>query len=176
MGFYKYAKLAFFSKEAGDRQLFRLIKSQKSLRFVEFGIESLERTTKALSLAGDYAKQSKVQYAGFDPFDARSNGADSLSLIDAHRELSKLEASVRLVPGLISSGVQAMANTLLDTDMILIGQSVSDEALEPIWYYLPRMSHPGTQIIREDASEGAWNQIPLEEVSRLASVSRRAAA
>lgn len=172
-GLLNYARLAFFSKESSDRQLFRLVKKHRILRIVELGIGSLERTAKLIKLAGDNAAHSEVQYTGFDSFDLREEGEPSLSLIAAHRELIQCEASVRLTPGGPASGLSSKANSLSDTDLLLISPAVSDAILEPLWFYLPRMCHPGTLVLRqvsasvEGEADAEWVSISLEEVNRL---------
>ncbi len=171
-GLLNYARLAFFSKESSDRQLFRLVKKHRVLRIVELGIGSLERTSKLLKLAGDNASQGEIQYTGFDSFDLRAESEEPLSLIMAHRELIRCGASVRLTPGGPASGLPAQANSLSDTDLLLISPSVSDEVLEPLWFYLPRMCHPGTLVLSQlnasakSVADTEWESICLEEVNR----------
>lgn len=182
-GFLKYARLAFFSKESSDRQLFRLVKKQQTRRIVELGISSLERTAEILKLAASTSPSAKIQYSGFDAFEERPTAFEPLSLIETHRTLAKSETAYRLTPGLPSEGLPGMANSLPDTDLLLISDLVSDAQLEPIWFYLPRMCHPGTLVLRKslqqsDSDEGLeWQTLALTEVDRRAnySVSRVAA-
>lgn len=179
MGFFQYARLALFSKQPCDRQLYRLVKSQRTCRIVELGIGSLERTENVLALAAQGSKQSRVLYAGFDAFEERDREQESLSLIDAHRRLVRSEASVRLVPGGATAGLPSMANGLRDTDLVLISASVTDQQLDPVWFYLPRMCHPGTQVLRQTDESGgaaAWSPISLEAVRQLSAKPRLRAA
>lgn len=182
-GFFKYARLALFSKESSERQLIRLVKKQQTRRVVELGISSLERTTELLTQAAKTSPEAKIQYSGFDFFEERPSSLESLSLIETHRTLAKSEIAYRLTPGSPSDGLAAMANSLPDTDMLLISDLISDAQLEPIWFYLPRMCHPGTIVLRkaskpqENQEAPEWETISLTEVDRLAnySVSRVAA-
>ncbi len=175
-GFFKYARLALFSKESSDRQLYRLVKKQQTRRVVELGISSLERTVEIVNLAASTSPQAKIQYSGFDSFEERAKSLDPLSLIETHRTLAKTEAAYRLTPGPVAEGLPSMANSLPDTDLLIVSELISDAQLEPIWFYLPRMCHPGTLVLRKIApSPGAqettdWQAISLTEVDRRANL------
>ena len=172
MGFFRYARLALFSKEAGDRFLYRLVKGQRTRRIVELGIESIERTTNVVQLAVEQAKQTSVLYSGFDAFDERPQEEEPLSLLVAHRRLSACGAKVRLTPGGAIQALPSMANSLADTDLVIISAAVTDADLAPVWFYLPRMCHPGTRVIRQQTErkeDGGWATVALEEVRQRAS-------
>ncbi len=181
--FLKFTGLGFLAKDNTDRQLHKIIKKQKTLRMVEFGIESLDKTLELLNLAAKNSPESTIEYTGIDPFEQRPADAEPLALIDAHRALAKCDVKFRLSPGSVSSGVMSLANSLADTDLMLIASTVGDDELSSTWFYFPRMCHPGTEVLRRKASydpktdSEAWEAISLEEINRWAnlSVSRRAA-
>ncbi len=176
-GFLKMAGLGFLAKDSSDRQLHRIIKKQRTLRLVEFGIESIEKTNELLALAAKYSPDATIEYTGFDLFDQRPEELPSLSLIEAHRTLAKSGASFRLSPGPISSGVINFANALADTDLMLIASGTSDEELSSTWFYFPRMCHPGTEVLKRKVNfdpksdSEAWQTISLEEIDHRASLS-----
>ncbi|TWT87563.1 hypothetical protein Mal64_31050 [Pseudobythopirellula maris] len=182
-GVLRYARLAYFSKAPAERQLFRLIKQRSVRRFVEVGVGSLERSAKLLEFAASIAAEGEITYAGFDWFDERDTSLERLRLIDAHRQLRDTGASVRLTPGGPTAGLAALSNSLQDSDLILLSRHASDELLSSAWFFLPRMCHPGTIVLREPANaEGdadQWDDTPLEQISELAAAyapSRRLAA
>ena len=179
MGFFRYAKLAYFSKETGDRKLFRLIKGQQTERIVLLGIESVRLCESLIEVASQYARDEQVLVTGLDAFDERDPSLDQLRLVDAHRELSQTGARVQLTPGGPSEGLARMANSLQDTDLVLISRLVSEQRLTAAWFYLPRMCHPGTIVLQQtqDSTEkDAWRQISLDEINALAATRRRSAA
>ncbi|CAN0360368.1 unnamed protein product, partial [Ectocarpus sp. 4 AP-2014] len=108
------------------------------------------------------------------PFDERHSNESPLPLMDAYRTLVATPAQTRLVPGRLGPAVVAEANSLADTDLLLLSQQATDAELAEAWFYVPRMCHPGTLVLRrldgEDAdSPGEWATVSLDEVSGLAS-------
>lgn len=174
-GLFRFAKQALFSQPTPERQLLKLAKSSHSLRVVELGIESLESTSKLLKQIASQPSGEEASYTGFDAFDERAASDPRLSLIDTHRELSATGVSVRLQPGGPTAGVPALANSLQDSDLVLISLGTSDRQLESAWFFLPRMCHPGTLVLRRTAGEepdspGQWTPLPHEEINRLATL------
>lgn len=181
--FLKFTGLGFLAKDNTDRQLHKIIKKQKTLRIVEFGIESIDKTLEMLNLAARNSPESTIEYTGIDLFEQRPSDASPLALIDVYRVLAKIDVKFRLSPGGVSTEVINLANSLADTDLMLIASTVSDEDLSSTWFYFPRMCHPGTEVLRRKVNydlkndSEAWETISLEEINRWAnlSVSRRAA-
>lgn len=171
---FKYARRALFSKPTPERQLLRLAKQHAIRRVVEVGVESIESTTQLLGELVKQAKGETVKYTALDLFDARPDGAPKMSLVGAYRGFVATGAKVRLTPGALAGSLASEANSLADTDLLLLSREASDEALAHAWYYVPRMCHPGTLVLRrvdgEDAdSPGEWRTIPLDEVAARAS-------
>lgn len=167
---FEYTRDALTGGEPAERQLFRVVKRNHVCRVVEFGVDSVERSSRMMELVARHAPDGTVaQYTGFDAFEERPADEEPLSLIAAHRQLAQSGVAVRLTPGGPVGGVASEANSLPDTDLVLISARLSDANLEPLWFYLPRMCHPGTIALRgrvEDAGV-AWDEIPTEEISRL---------
>lgn len=167
---FRYARRAFFSKPTPEKQLLRLAKQQPVRRVVEVGVESLESTIELLTTLVKQARGEAVAYTALDPFDERVAGADGLSLVSAYRQLVATGASVRLKPGGLGGLVAAEANSLADTDLLLLSREASDAALGTAWRYVPRMCHPGTLVLRRvdgdtDEQTGEWRTLSLQEIS-----------
>lgn len=171
---FKYAHRALFAKPSPERQLLKLVKQQPVRRVVEIGVDSIETTSVLLTALLKQAAGEPVVYTAIDPFDERPADEAPLPLMEAYRTLVPTPAQTRLVPGRLGMAVAAEANSLADTDLLLLSQQATDAELAEAWFYVPRMCHPGTLVLRrlegEDAdSLGDWVAVSLEEVSGLAS-------
>ncbi|TWT94027.1 hypothetical protein Pla108_37380 [Botrimarina colliarenosi] len=167
---FRYARRAFFSKPTPERQLLRLAKQHAIRRVVEVGLESVDSTAQLLDLLVKQAKGEPVKYTALDLFDDRPAEAPSMPLVAAYRRLVGVGAKVRLTPGRLGASLASEANSLADTDLLLLSRDASDEALGPAWFYVPRMCHPGTLVLRRIDGEGddpssEWREIPLPEVA-----------
>lgn len=145
----KYCYRAYFSQPKEDRELYRLVKSQRVSRIVEVGISNIARTTRLIEVAQRYAADHKVSYAGLDWFDTRPAELPPLSLKQAHRILHATGGQVRLVPGPPGHSLAAVANSHQNTDVLLISQAVADGELERAWFYVPRMLRDQSVVLRE---------------------------
>lgn len=180
IGLFGYARLAFLSQPKHERQLYQHIRQQKSRRIVEIGIGSTKRATDLIATAQRYTRDKPISYTGFDWFEEREVPAEPLPLIHAHRQLQLTGARIRLVPGFPPATVPQIANSLQRTDMILISHRVADASLERTWFYLPRMCHSETLVLREVCTEAdgfRFDRITVAELERRAALreSRRAA-
>lgn len=171
-GFWHYTYLTYLSQPKAERSLYRLLKERKPTRFVELGIGSLERVGRLVSVAQRFSPDAAIHYAGLDPFEERGSNLSPMPLIHAHRQLQATGAKVRLVPGEPARSLPQVANALPRTDLLLIGRHVDFESLERAWFFVPRMCHAGTTVLRErvDASGKLENfeTLTLAEVERLA--------
>lgn len=164
----KYAYLAHLSKPVGLRWLYRQIRRCQPARIVELGVGDGERTHRLLEVAGRYASEP-LHYTGIDlfegrVFEGRAEGAH-ISLKEAHRRFKPLAAKVRLQPGDPYTALSVLANSLSETDLIVISADQDAAALDRAWFYLPRMLHANSLVIREKRTgEGEVN---LETVPRL---------
>lgn len=166
-GIIKYAYLAYLAKPVADRALYRLIRSEKTCRIVELGVASPSRIANLIAVAQRYSPQAEIHYSAIDWFDMRSHGLRPLKLIDAHRQLKATGAKIRLLPGEPGQTLRSVANSLLKTDLLLIGPAVTDEAFAPAWFYLPRMCHPKTIVLRgvEANGEVTYHAISFAEIA-----------
>jgi hypothetical protein len=150
------------SRPKSVRQLYRLVKRQRVCRIVEVGISDIERSIALIEVAQRFAGEQKVAYTGIDWFDARSEPLQPLKLKEAYRLLRPTEASVRLVPGDPGRSLASAANAHQNTDLILISAAVADSELASAWFYVPRMLHPQTTLLREERdSQGQPEFKPL---------------
>ncbi|MGI9457291.1 MAG: hypothetical protein ACR2NU_12075 [Aeoliella sp.] len=177
----KYAYLALFSKPKRERLLYKHLRSIRGRRIVEVGIGSIDRAVRLVSVAQRFHHDNEVSYTGLDWFEEREVGAAPMPLIHAHRQLQLTAARVRLVPGFPTATLPQIANSLQRTDLILISSQLNDAALDRVWFYLPRMCHSNTVVLREtlvsDGDESDFEQISIAELKRKAAVrdSRQAA-
>jgi hypothetical protein len=146
---FRYTYLSHFSRPKSVRQLYRLVKRQQFCRIVEIGISDLSRSVALVEVAQRYAPGKTVLFTGIDWFEARSQEMSRLSLKEAYRALHATGAKVRLAPGAPGNSLAAAANAHQNTDLILISASVADSELESAWFYVPRMLHKRSEVIRE---------------------------
>jgi hypothetical protein len=137
----------------------------------EVGISDIARSVALIEVAQRQANGKSVRYTGLDWFDARPQHAASLTLKEAYRQLQATEASVRLVPGCPAGSLAAVANAHQRTDLILISASVPDEELQAAWFFVPRMLHQRSVILRErqvSADEPSFEWLTHSQVAEWA--------
>ena len=149
IGWWGYARLAYFSQPKHERSLYKQIRAQKTQRIVEVGIGSTERAVQLIRVAQRFQTEAPISYTGFDCFEERPAGSQPMPLIHAHRQLQLTGARVRLVPGFPAATLPQLANSLQRTDLLLISSMVDDASLEKAWFYMPRMCHPESIVLRE---------------------------
>jgi hypothetical protein len=176
----KYCHLAYVSQPKGERQLYRLVKARRVSRIVEVGISNVARAARLIEVAQRYVRGQKVYYSGLDWFDARSRELAPLALKQAHRALQATGASVRLVPGPPGNSLAAVANAHQNTDLIIMSPAVSDDDLARAWFYVPRMLHNHSVVLREHLNADglpAFAKLSASELAERAghSAPRRAA-
>jgi hypothetical protein len=181
---FRYAARAFFSKTAPtpEKQLLRIAKQHTIRRIVEVGIDSVDSTAQLLDALVKQAKDAPVKYTALDLFDARPDGTPTTPLVGVYRRFIATGAKVRLTPGDLAPSLCAEANSLADTDLLLLSREASDEALVHAWFYVPRMCHPGTLVLRrtdgmDGDATGEWAPISLSDIAARANfrTARRAA-
>lgn len=176
----RYAYLAYFSKPKAERKLYRTLKARRPVRIVELGLKTVERTLRMIQVAERFAPGQRVEYTGFDRFDARPEDAEPLSLILAYRRLKTTSARIKLIPGDPAQTLRGAANSLSGVDLLLISGDLDAAAMQASWYYVPRMLHAQTLILQMPAADDATGLLaPLAAVEiehRAQSVPRRRAA
>lgn len=145
----RYLYLAYFSYPRCRRQLYRAVKRLGARRIVEIGVSDVKLTGELLRISRWGARNEPVFYTAIDCFDARREGVPPLPLKHAYRLLRGTGAKVRLVPGAPAPAVATAANAHPNTDLLLIGSGVEDRELERAWFYVPRMLHKNSVILRE---------------------------
>jgi hypothetical protein len=175
--------LLYFSQPAGNRLLFKAMKSRPIRSIVEIGVGLGGRTERLLEVAAWQADCVPLAYTGIDLFDSRPAGQPPLKLKQTFRDLRATGATIRLSPGGPAEALHRSANALTGTDLLLIAADHDAASLAEAWRYVPRMIHPQSLVFVQDASPGAgketWRQLLPGEVERLAAeawkASRRAA-
>jgi hypothetical protein len=168
---FRYAYFAHFSRPKSVRQLYRLVKRQQFCRIVEIGISDLKRSVSLVEIAQRYAAGRTVLFTGIDWFDARGPEMSPLSLKEAYRPLHATGAKVRLAPGSPGKSLAAAANAHQNTDLILISSHVPNSELADAWFYMPRMLHGRSEVIRESLVPGAdptFDRISASEIAERA--------
>jgi hypothetical protein len=159
---FRFARLAHWSRPKANRQLYRLVKRDQICRIVEVGISDLSRAVAMIEVAQRFAGDKKVWYTGIDLFEARQPGSTPLPMKETYRILRATQANVRLVPGAPASSLAAAANAHQNTDLILIGPDVTEADLNGAWFYVPRMlSETSTVLSERPTADGHSTFMPL---------------
>jgi len=178
-GVIKFTYLAYLAKPSSDRSLYRLLKNEKVCRIVELGIGSLPRVSNLIAVAQRFSPNDEIHYTAVDWFDMRASDLEPLKLIEAHRVLKSTGVKVRLLPGDPGRTLRDVANSLPKTDLIVIHPAVTDSDLANAWYYLPRMCHPRTTVLRaaELGGEVSYRALSFGEIAErsVAAIPARAA-
>ena len=169
-GLLKYFHLAYFSKPAHHRPLYRAIRRSKPRRIVELGTGTADRAAQMIAVAAlcQSDLQEPVRYTGIDLFEARPQNSPGLSLKQAHRLLGSSGALVKLIPGDPHSALARSANGLTKTDLLIIAADQNADALQQAWFYVPRMLHEGSQVFLEEATDSEnqpWRFRRLDRVT-----------
>ncbi len=175
----RYLYLSYLSKPAGDRILFRALRRHRVRKILEIGIGTTDRTLRMVRLAERLAAGDTVRYSAVDLFEARPKTVEALSLKEAHRLLKTTTAHSQLIPGEPAPALSRTANSLPGLDLVLISAAHDEASLAGAWFYLPRMLHDGSVVLRETAGEAGlneWRRLKWSKIRELASVGRRRAA
>jgi hypothetical protein len=144
----RYFYLSYLSKPVSDRTLYRVIRQLRPKKVLEIGVGTTDRTLRMLDLA-QRLEGEPVRYAAIDLFEARGQNLPKLSLKEAHRLFKSAASQAQLIPGDPSGAVARVANSLPDLDLVLISATHDDASLSGMWFYLPRMLHAKSVVLRE---------------------------
>jgi hypothetical protein len=135
------------------------------------------RATRMLSVALRYHPQDRLSYTGIDLFDARPADLPGLKLKDAHRRLIRTGVQLRLAPGDPLTALARCANSLANTDVLVISAGHDPAVLEPAWFYIPRMLHDGSVVFLEEqsGSESVYYRLTLRDLQSRSEGQSRAA-
>ena len=168
----KYLHLAYFAKPVADRLVYRTIRDTRAGHLVQIGVGSGQLACNMIQLAARYTSRTRVRFTGIDPFEMRPAASPGLSLKEAYSCLASSGARLRLVPGDPFLALAQAANSLLDTDLVVIRADQEGEALERAWFYLPRMLHERSIVLVEEPGsggrEGTYRALDFPAVRRLA--------
>jgi hypothetical protein len=171
--------LAYLSKPADERVLYRLIRKRKLRKIVEIGIGSGQRALRMISLARRYHPAAQVRYTGIDWFEGRTtNSADGMNLKTAYRMLRASGARIHLVPRDAHEAFARVANALSGNELVAISCEQPLESLGRMWFFLPRMLAPQAVVLfsRPTDEDRIWRPLPLAEIQSLGAEPRRRAA
>ena len=172
----KYLYLAYFSKPAAERTLYRLVRRIKPRKIVEIGIGSGLRAVRMIQLARGLRPGEQISYAGIDLFETRTGGG-GLSIKQAYRLLKPTKARVQLVPGDPYIALTRAANALRHTDLVIVSADQDKQALAQAWFYFPRMLQRTSQVLIEipgPTGEGfVLKPLERKELDRRAAAPRR---
>ena len=173
----KYLHLAYFAKPLADRAIYRTIRKIHAGNLVAIGLGDGQLATNMVLLAQQDATVPQVQFTGIDLFEMRPDSG-SLSLKQAHRMLHCLGAPTRLVPGDPFAALARTANSLLDTDLVVIRADQLGASMDRAWFYLPRMLHDQSLVLVEQPEGGDYAVLDRQAVQQRANATvpqRRAA-
>ncbi len=176
----KHIKLtynSYLSHPASDRIIFRTIRRIRARRIVECGIGSTQRSRRMIETALLVSPGDEIHFTGIDQFESRT-AADGpgVSLKLAHRQLSASGAKVKLIPGNPLSALARMANTLGNTDILIISARQNPVEMAAAWFFVPRILHAGSVVLKEEALVGgriSLKSISLAEIAKWAGKTRR---
>jgi hypothetical protein len=123
----------------------------------------------------------EIRYTGVDRFEDRT-AADGpgVTLKMAHRLLRATGARIRLVPGDLPDALARSANSLGDTDLVILSARHCRASLDRAWFYLPRLLHADSRVFLEEALPGGRMRVrpvePAEIAERAAAAASRRAA
>ena len=169
-----YLYLAYLSRPACDRQLYRGLRSWRAGSIVELGMGDAARTRRMLQIAKRYSSAQNVRYTGIDLFEARPTQQPAFPLKTAHQQLQIAGVRLQLAPGDPLSALTRLANTLVGTDLLLVSAGVDAESLERAWFFVPRMLHERSRVLREErtASGSLLRSLTLAEIHKLAALQK----
>lgn len=178
----RYAWLAYFSKPAHDRLVYKLVRRRGATRILELGLGTAQRAQRLIGMISETAAVEQIGYTAVDLFELRG-AADGpgLSLKLAHRLLATSGARIRLVPGDPYSALSRSANVLGMHDLMIVSADQDPESLARAWFYVPRVLSAEAPVLIEQRTERSdgfeFCELPRSTIERLAAQAapRRAA-
>jgi hypothetical protein len=169
--------LLYFSQPAAERAIYGAIRAQKIRSIVEIGVNLPIRTPRLLEVAGWVTSEQPLRYTGIDLFEARAGNQPKLTLKQAFASLQSPGVRVQLVPGEPDAALRRVANSLTQTQLLLIGANQDPASLANAWTWMPRMLTQQSLIFHEQPGlktvQTLWRQLKLADIERLASQTGR---
>ncbi len=178
--FLRFAILSRLSRPAHERAIYRMIRQLRASTIVEIGVQKGLGSQRIIEAALRSSTADEIRYTGIDLFEARPTHSPGIKLKDAHRLLKQTGVQVQLIPGDPFSALARSANTLSGTDLIVIRGDQESESLQRSWFYVPRMLHDRSVVLRESNSAEAahftlLSRDAIEQWASASNASRRAA-
>ncbi|MGD0654632.1 MAG: hypothetical protein ABSA16_09830 [Thermoguttaceae bacterium] len=152
---WKIFYLSYLSKPASDQVIYRAIVQKKACRILELGIADGHRALRMIDAAARFTPRSDIQYIGMDNFEDRGQtNAPGLSLIAAHRVLTRSRAKIKLIPGDPLRSLARAANDLGQVDLLIVSPQAETDRLSRVWYFVPRLLHAHSRIFVEQLLPG----------------------
>lgn len=169
-GFLRFQYLAWIAKPVAHRAIYWSMRSLKPRSIVQLGVGKGEFASNLLDVALRFSPE--VSYTGVDLFEGREDTTTGLALKDAHKLLAGRGAKVKLAPGEPFPVLSRIANTLPNTDLLVISADQNAASLEQAWFFVPRMLQPHSAIFVED-SAGSFRRLNLSDITALANTGRQ---
>jgi hypothetical protein len=152
--------LSYLSNPACDRVIYRAIVQKRSYRILELGITDGRRALRMIDAAARFTSRSDIQYVGMDNFEDRGEtDGPGLSLIAAHRILTRSGAKIKLIPGDPLRSLARAANELGQVDLLVVSSQAEPDRLSRVWYFVPRLLHAQSRIFVEQTLPGGKNAL-----------------
>ena len=151
----KYFQVAFLSKPATNRILYRTIARHRPRSIVELGMGLGERSATMIQLAQSYQDVADFQYSGLDLFEGRDHRTPGITLKRAHRMLGSLSRKVRLFPGDLCVSLAQKGNLLANADLFVVDMLDSPETLRQLWKPLARLIHNDSLVYVHQRQAGS---------------------
>lgn len=161
--------LAYLSKPASHRSLYRAVRKAPIRSIVQLGLGDASLALNLIWLAQQKSAE-RIRFTGVDLFELRPNPSTGLSLKDAHQKLSATGARIKLAPGDPLAALARHANSLVNTDLLVIAGDQDATALGQAWFYIPRMLTPETLVFQQHgrATEASFEPVSRSEIDRRA--------
>ena len=148
----RYFHMCWLAKPVADRVVYKTIKKQQVKSIVEIGLGDGTRCEKMIRAAQTFS-EGEIRYTGIDLFESREDDQASVSLLEMHKRLNKTGAKVKLIPGDAEFSTARVANSLANTDLILLTMNEELESLERFWFFLPRMVHNKSLLLVQSGQD-----------------------
>lgn len=168
----RFLYLAYFAKPAAHRGLYRRLRKWRCRSVVEIGLGDGIRSRRLLEVASRYCSQTPLRYTGVDLFEARPSDRPGLPLKLAYQRLHLPGVRLQLVPGDPFQALSRVANTLTNTDLLIVSSGLEQAGVERAWFYVPRMLHEGSHVLVEQL-DGSWNEVSRSQIESLAATQTR---
>jgi len=175
IGIVKYSYLAYLSQPASDRPIYKLLRQHPVRNIVELGVGDGVRTQRMIEMAVAAQPDAEIRYAGIDLFEARPAGRAGLTLKAAYKMLRQLPVKSQLIPGDPFTALARTANSLTNTDLLVIAADQDPQQMGRAWVLVPRMLRDGSLVVMERTTkrQACFELLTPSEIEALSGASRR---